>query len=125
MVTIYVLTAVNWSHTFTGLRAYETKAEAENAMAEYPEWRADVLADFEKRSPIFSTNKDLCAARKHWFLKLPWGMRALKEDFVIDDLRVEDSAFETQADADFEVSAINAFAKSEETVLLYSLLGVL
>lgn len=76
MVIIYVLTAVKWTHSFCGLRAYATEAEADAAKDEYAEWRAGCIAAFSQVDMLFVSRSDLRDVRTEWFVKLPWGMGA-------------------------------------------------
>lgn len=118
MITTYVLTGVSRSAPLMQLRAYSTQSEADEAKEEFKRWRKTVLHVFSNTKLFFAPHDELMAARTKWIVKLPWGARALAAGFGYDDLYAVDVAFDTQAEADLDISVINAMAKSSEAQLL-------
>ena len=55
-------------------------------------------------------------------MKLPWGALALHGDYGPADIYVEVMTFDTQEEADVELSVINATSRAAEIQLLASLL---
>ena len=122
IVVIYVLTGATWGEPPTKFGAYATQAEADTAKTEFMRWRGNIVKAFSPSKMFFAPIGELSEMRQRWFMKCPWGARALLADYADKDIYAVEDTFDIQEDADVEMSVINAMARTEEVKLLASLL---